>query len=203
MMSTETDMLCLITCSTSPITVKVTPVVLLKLGLPSIQEEDFFGSNVVENIALVLGISPSQVRIVEAVPESSRRRRRDLKHLRKKRNISIVLFIIEIGDNPPPTATEPNNDDIIQQPDEDSNINIDDITADIPEVKVGRLNPLRSVKSFAPNKQITINNKKICLQYFLVILKRRLHNYLCLQYFLVILKITEDMFPLFFNFSIT
>ena len=56
--------------------------------------DDFFKENLVNNLAGLLGIDPSRIRIVNIVSESSSRRRR-------KRSSSDVHHInIEIGDPP-------------------------------------------------------------------------------------------------------
>ena len=135
-MNTETDMLCFVQCN-NPTSIRTTPVVLLRLGMPSISEEDFFGENVVSNLAVLLGISPSQLRVVEAVPDSSRRKRRDLRHLRRKRAVDVTVYILEIGDNPAATAEDPNNSDFIMEPDEDTQTNGTIVNGDVPTMSAG------------------------------------------------------------------
>ena len=54
--------------------VRQQPVVVLKMGF--VAEADFFESDVLNRLADLLEISPSQLRVVSVVREASRRRRR-------------------------------------------------------------------------------------------------------------------------------
>ena len=66
------------------VTIKTQPVVILKLGL-AVPEENFFEENVIANIAGLLGIDPSTIRITKIVREGTTGR--------KKRSSGIVTNV--------------------------------------------------------------------------------------------------------------
>ena len=69
-------------------------VVVVAVGIPTMSPEEFYGSNIVNNLARFLRVKPEQIRTVKAVSETSSGRRR-------KRATSTTLTVtIEIGDAP-------------------------------------------------------------------------------------------------------
>ena len=72
-----------------PISIITQPVIQLGIDLPPIEVDDFFETNLINNLALLLGISQSQIRIVNVVSESSR-----------KRQTASVRVEVEIGAAP-------------------------------------------------------------------------------------------------------
>ena len=56
--------------------IRMTPAVMVSMALPAMSVDDFFGKNLVENLRQFLGLSKSKIRVVNAVRETSRRRKR-------------------------------------------------------------------------------------------------------------------------------
>lgn len=50
-------------------------VVVVSLSLPPMEVDDFFGKNIVNNLAAFLGVPANKIRVVEIVREGSRRKR--------------------------------------------------------------------------------------------------------------------------------
>ncbi|KAL4228989.1 Fibrocystin-L [Mactra antiquata] len=67
--------------------------IIVSFGIPALSVEEFFGDNLVENLAAFLNIPLSKVRIVNVVSASSNSRRR-------KRSGDGITVEIEIGDEP-------------------------------------------------------------------------------------------------------
>ncbi|XP_056153970.1 fibrocystin-L-like [Lampris incognitus] len=61
-----------------PVEIRTSPVLFLAFQLPAMTEEEFFGDNLVQNLALFLKVPPNMIRITKIVREDggSRRRRR-------------------------------------------------------------------------------------------------------------------------------
>ena len=72
------------------IEVKSQETVIVSFTLPAMSEEDFFGDNIVENLADFLNIPLTKIRVVNIVSASGSRR---------KRSTGIVIEV-EIGDEP-------------------------------------------------------------------------------------------------------
>ena len=64
--------------------------VIVSFSMPALSEEDFFGDNIVENLASFLSIPLNKVRVVNVISSSGNRR---------KRSTGIVVEV-EIGDEP-------------------------------------------------------------------------------------------------------
>ena len=60
----------------TPIVIEVAPVIQVSLTLAPVSETEFFEENLIANIAGLLGIDSSRIRIVNVIAESRRRRRR-------------------------------------------------------------------------------------------------------------------------------
>lgn len=72
------------------IVLKRANVVIVSFGLPAMTEEEFFGSNILENLAGMLNVPLNKVRVVKIVADSGTRRRRS----------TGTTAILEIGDEP-------------------------------------------------------------------------------------------------------
>ena len=68
-------------------------MIIVSFGLPAMTVEDFYGANIVENLAAFLNIPLTKVRVVNVISKSSRRRRR-------RRSDGGVSVEVEIGDEP-------------------------------------------------------------------------------------------------------
>lgn len=75
------------------------PVLILGFNMPTMTEEEFFGDNIIANIAAFLGIPPHKIKVVEVVSEASRKKRLAGENHRLKRSTGITLRV-EIGDVP-------------------------------------------------------------------------------------------------------
>ena len=78
-----------------PYRIETTPVIQVSLTL-EVTVDEFFGERLVQNLAFLLGIDQSRIRVVNVVRETTRRKR--------QASSQGVTFDIEIG-NPPPIAT--------------------------------------------------------------------------------------------------
>ena len=66
--------------------------IIVSFGLPAMSVDDFFGDDLVENLAAFLKIPMTKVRIMNVVSESSSGR--------KKRSTGGITVEVEIGDEP-------------------------------------------------------------------------------------------------------
>ncbi|XP_052245987.1 fibrocystin-L-like isoform X3 [Dreissena polymorpha] len=73
-------------------------VVIVSFGLPAMTVEEFFGANIVENLAAMLNIPLEKVRVVSIVSSAGSGR--------KRRSTSTLAVVLEIGDEPPASATD-------------------------------------------------------------------------------------------------
>lgn len=62
----------------TPVEIRTSPVLVLAFNMPAMTEAEFFGDNLVQNLALFLKVPPQMIRISNIIREngSSRRRRR-------------------------------------------------------------------------------------------------------------------------------
>ncbi|ESO84871.1 hypothetical protein LOTGIDRAFT_131466, partial [Lottia gigantea] len=74
------------------IDITLASVVVVSFSLPEMTIDEFFGENLIQNMAAFLGVDPRKVRIVDVVREDSGSRR--------KRQTGSIKLIIEIGDEP-------------------------------------------------------------------------------------------------------
>jgi len=65
--------------------------IIVSFSLPAMTESEFFGTNIIENIAAFLNIPLSKVRIMSVVSETA---------ARKRRSESGITAVLEIGDEP-------------------------------------------------------------------------------------------------------
>lgn len=59
-----------------PVQILTSPVLFLAFNLPAMTEEEFFGENLVSNLAAFLKIPPNKIRITKIVREGTNARRR-------------------------------------------------------------------------------------------------------------------------------
>ena len=82
----------------TPITVRTAPVIQLAINLPPVIVDEFFEMNLISNLATLLGIDESRIRVVNVISEASNR----------KRQVEGTSVEIEIG-NPPETSIDNEN----------------------------------------------------------------------------------------------
>ena len=100
----------------TPITIRTAPVIQLSLNLPPVTVDEFFEENLVFNLATLLGIDESRIRIVNVISEASS----------SKRQAVGTSIDIEIG-NPPPISNETlgSNDTVTNQTTANPNVDLD------------------------------------------------------------------------------
>ncbi|XP_033119893.1 fibrocystin-L-like [Anneissia japonica] len=81
-----------------PLDIITTPVIMVAIGVPAVAVDDFFEENLVQNLANLLGIDKSRIRVVDVVREGSSRRR-------KRSDDSVAEVVLEVG-NAPATSIE-------------------------------------------------------------------------------------------------
>ncbi|XP_076825620.1 fibrocystin-L-like isoform X2 [Clavelina lepadiformis] len=74
-----------------PIDIKTVPAVILAFGFPAISIDEFFGENLISNLAIYLGVPNDKIRIVDVVEETSSRKRRSTSD-------GSVTYIIQFSD---------------------------------------------------------------------------------------------------------
>lgn len=66
-----------------------TPVVRVSFEMPEMTTDEFYGKNIVSNLAALLGLDSSKVRVMNVIRESKRRKRQ-----------ATMIVLIEIGNHP-------------------------------------------------------------------------------------------------------
>ncbi|KAK3716577.1 hypothetical protein RRG08_039372 [Elysia crispata] len=85
-------------CGNSEVTITQQDVIVVSFTLPAMTDEEFFGEQIVENLAAFLNMDPRKVRVVNIVSDTSSSGRR-------KRQLQQTTFYVEIGDKPGDTPT--------------------------------------------------------------------------------------------------
>ncbi|GFS10808.1 polycystic kidney and hepatic disease-like 1 [Elysia marginata] len=85
-------------CGNSEVTVTRKDVIIVSFTLPAMTDEEFFGEQIVENLAGFLNVDPRKVRVVNIVSDTSSSGRR-------KRQLQQTTFYVEIADKPGDTPT--------------------------------------------------------------------------------------------------
>ncbi|CAK8682961.1 unnamed protein product [Clavelina lepadiformis] len=75
-MDVKNDLLYVTLRGGEPIDIKTAPAVILAFGFPAISIDEFFGENLISNLAIYLGVPDDKIRIVDVVEETSSRKRR-------------------------------------------------------------------------------------------------------------------------------
>ncbi|XP_075681934.1 fibrocystin-L [Rhinoderma darwinii] len=70
------DMLYVLVRGSTPVEIHTSPLIVLAFNLPAMTVDQFYGDNLVRNLALFLKIPSSKIRITKIVQEGSRRRKR-------------------------------------------------------------------------------------------------------------------------------
>lgn len=60
----------------TPVEIRTAPVLVLAFDLPAMTEDQFFGDNLVQNLAIFLKVPPNMIRITNIVRENGGARRR-------------------------------------------------------------------------------------------------------------------------------
>lgn len=79
----------------TPVDIITSPLITVTFGMPAMTVDEFFGENLVNNLALFLGIPSDNILVAEAVAESRKRRKRDT---------DVMEITIQIS-NPPGNTT--------------------------------------------------------------------------------------------------
>ncbi|XP_074659740.1 fibrocystin-L-like [Tubulanus polymorphus] len=82
--------------------IRVSKIVILGLGFPGLTIDEFFGKNVVSNLAQFLNIPPDKIMVVDPRRETGKRRRRAI-------DDGILDLKLEIGDQTNDINQDPNN----------------------------------------------------------------------------------------------
>ncbi|XP_070541075.1 fibrocystin-L-like [Ptychodera flava] len=119
-----------------PIDIRTTPVVIVSFDMEPVHVDDFFEENLVANLAGLLGIDEDQIRVMEVVSESSRRRRRA---------VDSTSVTVEIGDPPQPT---------IEAPETVTTINDTETATPVPTTPPGNYTGLNQSLSFSQLEEV-------------------------------------------------
>ncbi len=74
----------------TPLDIKTSPLIVVSFNMPAMSSDDFYGEELVNNLAAFLGIPASKIKVAEAVREGSRR----------KRSSHTILVKLEISNQP-------------------------------------------------------------------------------------------------------
>ncbi|XP_040210574.1 fibrocystin-L-like [Rana temporaria] len=69
-------MLYVLVRGSSPVEIRTSPLIVIAFNLPAMTVDQFYGPNLVKNLAAFLKIPASKIRITKIIPEGSRRRKR-------------------------------------------------------------------------------------------------------------------------------
>ncbi|XP_031760464.1 fibrocystin-L [Xenopus tropicalis] len=69
-------MLYILVRGSTPVVVRTSPLIIVSFNLPAMTEDQFYGANLVTNLALFLKIPVQKIRITKIIAEGSRRRKR-------------------------------------------------------------------------------------------------------------------------------
>ncbi|XP_040210575.1 fibrocystin-L-like [Rana temporaria] len=70
------NMLYILVRGSSPVEIRTSPLIVIAFNLPAMTVDQFYGPNLVKNLAAFLKIPASKIRITKIIPEGSRRRKR-------------------------------------------------------------------------------------------------------------------------------
>lgn len=113
-----TQLLYLLLRGPDPVDIVVSSVVQISFSLPPMTVDEFFGENIVSNLAVFLGIDPSNIIVVDITSESSRRKRGTASNLRFKRQsegVTVDLIVSTPPEDQFDVETQETNRVILQQ----------------------------------------------------------------------------------------
>lgn len=94
-------MLKVIVRGSQPVEVRTSPLLVIAFELPAMTEDEFFGDNLVQNLAAFLNIPPEMIRITQIIPGDAGARRR-------KRSTGLK---VEVEIKKPPVQQKSNSTD--------------------------------------------------------------------------------------------
>ncbi|XP_022097673.1 fibrocystin-L-like isoform X1 [Acanthaster planci] len=104
----DTQTLWLLVKGPVPVEIRTTAVIMVTFGVPAVSVDNFYeDANLVRNLAALLNVDQSQIRVVDVVSESSGRRRRRAAE-------GEAEVIMEIGPPPSETIDSPGSDTVNQ-----------------------------------------------------------------------------------------
>ncbi|XP_041373046.1 fibrocystin-L-like isoform X2 [Gigantopelta aegis] len=83
----------------SVVNIETNEQIIVSFSLPAMTVDDFFGDNIIENLAAFLNVDPRKVRIVDVVNEQTGSGRR------RRRTVATTTVVVEIGDEPGETGS--------------------------------------------------------------------------------------------------
>lgn len=69
-------MLKIVLRGSTPVEIRTSPVLFISFNLPAMTEEEFFGDNLIRNLAAYLKVPPNMIRITKIIREGGGARRR-------------------------------------------------------------------------------------------------------------------------------
>ena len=85
----DTGLLHIVVRGPGPVDITTAPLIVVSFSMPAMTEAEFFGKNIVNNLALFLNIPPEKILIASSVRQARRRRR-----------ASTMVVSVEIGNSP-------------------------------------------------------------------------------------------------------
>ena len=85
----DTGLLHIVVRGPGPVDITTAPLIVVSFSMPAMTEAEFFGKNIVNNLALFLNIPPEKILIASSVRQARRRRR-----------AGTMIVSIEIGNSP-------------------------------------------------------------------------------------------------------
>ncbi|XP_065139309.1 fibrocystin-L-like [Paramisgurnus dabryanus] len=100
------NMLYILLCGSQPVQIRTSPLLFVAFNLPAMTEAEFFGPNLVRNLAAFLKVPPNMIRITKIIREGSSARRRRATGLTVEIQISQPLIQTISTDNTTSTTIE-------------------------------------------------------------------------------------------------
>uniref|UniRef100_A0A803KL97 Dual-specificity protein phosphatase 22 n=1 Tax=Xenopus tropicalis TaxID=8364 RepID=A0A803KL97_XENTR len=101
-------MLYILVRGSTPVVVRTSPLIIVSFNLPAMTEDQFYGANLVTNLALFLKIPVQKIRITKIIAEGSRRR---------KRAAGGLTVSVQIADRPGQLTNSTNGTDTLNYSD--------------------------------------------------------------------------------------
>ncbi|CAH1789358.1 unnamed protein product [Owenia fusiformis] len=87
----------------APVTIRQVSVLYVSFNVPALTIDAFFGENLISNLAALLKIDPSKIKIMEVISANSRKKR---SIFRSKRAVGSDSITLEIGESPESELTD-------------------------------------------------------------------------------------------------